>query len=344
MSKYQIVEVGDKVHSNALSKAPRDVVKIAQTNGFVPKKIKVKVTPDKNILEKIRKQLKYTYVWQRLYKSFSNNDVLMIQYPSYHYQFNKYRILAKLRRNKNVKVIFVIHDIDQLRTGSEDRTFKKMLLVADKIILHNKKMIDYIKKMGVDSDKLVNLQIFDYLLSNYNEVKSSVFDKSVTIAGNLDVTKAKYIKDLNKINVQFNLYGSGYKKTSNASNIVYHGKLAPDEVPFSLNKGFGLVWDGESIESCTGLVGNYLRYNNPHKLSLYIASKLPVIIWSEAAEANFVKKYDIGYTVDSLTEIPQLLNKLDEERYNQLVNNVVKVGDKITRGKFMQMALEKAID
>ena len=53
MSKYQIVEVGDQVHSNALSKAPRDVVKIAQTNGFVPKKIKVKVTPDKNILEKI---------------------------------------------------------------------------------------------------------------------------------------------------------------------------------------------------------------------------------------------------------------------------------------------------
>ena len=104
------------------------------------------------------------------------------------------------------------------------------------------------------------------------------------------------------------------------------------------------MWDGESIESCTGLVGNYLRYNNPHKLSLYIASKLPVIIWSKAAEADFVKKYDIGYTVNSLTEIPQLLNELDEERYNQLVNNVVKVGEKITRGQFMQKALEKAVD
>lgn len=343
MSKYQIVEVGDKEHSNALSKAPRDVIKIAQTSGFIPKEIKVKVTPDKNIFEKIHKQLKYTYVWQRLYKSFNNNDVLMIQYPSYHYQFNKYRILAKLRQKKNVKVIFVIHDIDQLRTGSEDRTLKKMLLVADKIILHNKRMIDYIEKMGVDSDRLVNLQIFDYLLSNYQEVKPSVFDKSVTIAGNLDATKARYIKDLKKLNVRFNLYGSGYKP-SNSSNIIYHGTLAPNDVPFSLNEGFGLVWDGESIESCTGLVGNYLRYNNPHKLSLYIASKLPVIIWSEAAEADFVKKYDIGYTVNSLTEIPQLLNELDEEKYNQMVNNVVKIGKKITKGEFMQIALEKALD
>lgn len=344
MHKYQIVEVGDKEHSDALSKAPRDVVEIAKANGFSPKIVKVKVTPDKNIFEKIQKQLKYTYMWQKLYNSFSNNDVLMIQYPSYHYQFNKYRILAKLKQKKNVKIIFVVHDVDQLRTGSVDKTFKKMLGVSDKIILHNSKMIKYFEKIGVGTNKLVNLQIFDYLLPKYNEVKPSVFDRSVIVAGNLDSTKAKYIKDLYKVNAKFNLYGVGYNPSSKFSNIVYHGSLSPNEVPFSLNKGFGLVWDGESIESCTGLVGNYLRYNNPHKLSLYIASKLPVVIWSGAAEADFVKKYNIGCTINSLTELPQLLNKMNEEKYNQLVNNVVALGGKITKGQFMQEALKKALD
>ena len=342
MSKYQIVEVGNKKKYNALSKAPSDVVKIANSDGFASKILKVKVTPDRNIFEKIIKQIIYVFKWQRMYSAFNDGDVLLLQYPSYHYQFNQYRILAKLRQNKNMRLIFVIHDIDQLRTNSKDRTFDQMVSVADKLILHNKQMIKYMEGLGVNLDKMINLQIFDYLLPDYDQVKPSKFDRSVIIAGNLDSNKAGYIKDLDKINVKFDLYGAGYK-ASNSSNIFYHGALSPDKVPYSLNKGFGLVWDGDSIDSCTGLVGNYLRYNNPHKLSLYIASKLPVIIWSGAAEADFVKKFNIGYTINSLTELPDLLKQIDKQKYDQLLKNVVNVGKKVTSGQFMCEALEQAL-
>ena len=46
---------------------------------------------------------------------------------------------------------------------------------------------------------------------------------------------------------------------------------------------FGLVWDGISVETCAGVYGEYLKVNNPHKTSLYLASGIPVIIWKEAA-------------------------------------------------------------
>lgn len=50
-----------------------------------------------------------------------------------------------------------------------------------------------------------------------------------------------------------------------------------------------MVWDGESIDGGLGLSGQYLKYNNPHKLSVIFTSGLPVIIWNEAAEAGLVK-------------------------------------------------------
>ncbi|MBT8943652.1 galactofuranosyltransferase, partial [Lactobacillus delbrueckii subsp. bulgaricus] len=82
-----------------------------------------------------------------------------------------------------------------------------------------------------------------------------------------------------------------------------------------LNSGFGLIWYGSSIETCDGAFGNYLRYNDPHKLSLYLASALPVIIWSQAAEASFIIDNNLGLTIDSLNDLPKVLNKVTKEEY-----------------------------
>ena len=62
-----------------------------------------------------------------------------------------------------------------------------------------------------------------------------------------------------------------------------------------------------SSETCKGSFGEYLRINNPHKTSLYLASGIPVIIWSKAALAEFIEKNKCGITVDSLYEIADKL-------------------------------------
>lgn len=89
--------------------------------------------------------------------------------------------------------------------------------------------------------------------------------------------------------------------------------------------------------------GSYLKYNNPHKLSLYLASELPVIIWKEAAEAKFVEENNVGLTVNNLLEISPLLDKLTKEQYDMLAQNAKVTGQKLRKGYYTSSAINAAI-
>ena len=81
--------------------------------------------------------------------------------------------------------------------------------------------------------------------------------------------------------------------------------------------------------------------NNPHKASLYLASGFPIIVWSQSALADFVRKNQCGIIVDSLFEIADCLNSIDEEDYQELIKNSKIVGEKLRKGHFLKTALEK---
>ena len=171
----------------------------------------------------------------------------------------------------------------------------------------------------------------------------SHFEKSVSIAGNLDLKKSKYLTRLKDLQTKFVLYGPNYNEQIAFSNITYKGSYSPEELPEHLNRGFGLIWDGESIDTCSGDYGNYLKYNNPHKLSLYIACGMPVFIWHEAAEASLVVDNNLGYTISNLNDIDSIFAKISEEEYSRLVNNVSVFSSKLVSGSNTKLALEKAM-
>lgn len=87
------------------------------------------------------------------------------------------------------------------------------------------------------------------------------------------------------------------------------------------------------------MYGEYLKMNNPHKASLYLASGFPIIVWSQSALADFVRKNQCGIIVDSLFEIADCLNSIDEEDYQELIKNSKIVGEKLN-GYFLKTALE----
>ena len=105
------------------------------------------------------------------------------------------------------------------------------------------------------------------------------------------------------------------------TNVHYQGAFSPDELPNRLHGGFGLVWDGDSPHTCSGMYGEYLKMNNPHKASLYLASGFPIIVWRQSALAEFVRKNHCGILVDSLFEIADCLNSIDEEDFQELIKN-----------------------
>ena len=84
-----------------------------------------------------------------------------------------------------------------------------------------------------------------------------------------------------------------------------------------------------------------MRYNNPHKLSLYLASGMPVIVWKEAAVAGFVQEHGVGLAVGSLLEAGETAGKVSAEEYAEMARKAGEIGEKLKRGEYLLGALKK---
>ena len=343
---YLVMESGSNQKYNATSKAREDVNNILLSSGF--KRLDVN-TSYKRFNNKILKLLQIPYMihnkfkWIKKIKKINNSNIL-IQYPA----LNSVMDFDKIIRKASVKnnVILLIHDLDSLRGNKKNiirQEDKKNLCAASTIICHNDSMKNEIIKMGIDSNKIIVLEIFDYLYDNI-EFKNRKKNNEVIIAGNLSPQKVKYIEYINKINnIVFNLYGVGYEET-NSNNICYKGKYSPVELLNNLDGSFGLIWDGDSIEGCFGNMGNYLRYNNPHKLSLYMAAGIPVIAWKNAAISKFIKENNVGILVDKLDDINNSINNITNDEYKKMVKNCMKISKRLKDGFYTKKAIDLAVN
>ena len=342
--------------NNATLKAPGDIAKICDELGMTAFNMP-NLPYDKSVYyQKAWMLLVWQRYWHKLLKKMKSGDVLLYQHPMYGTRIME-KILPKFRQ-KGVKIVMLIHDLNILRGGE---TFKRdktssvyiqdmiILNYADNIICHNKSMLDYLVSEGFSEDKLTNLEIFDYLTDYRSADKTFKKEWSCVIAGNLVKAKCKYIYDLiDRTKVEdaykLHLYGGGLEVDlgDEYTNVVYHGSISPEKLPEVMEGDFGIVWDGTSTKSCEGNNGNYLRYNNPHKTSLFLASGVPVIVWKEAALAEFVEQNGVGFTVSSLEEINGVLSKMTEAEYTKMIANVDSVSEKIRNGYFFKNAYQKA--
>ena len=347
MKLYQIVEIaGDGNHAG--TKATSDIAEIAEQMGFTPVKIQMRSTALSK-LAKIQRQIGYLKDWHRACQCIEKESIVLLQHPFHYPQLTREKTLRKLKEQRHVKYISLVHDVEKLRGFRYNdyyaREFRTMLELMDVLIVHNDRMAAYFVDLGIEPERIIKLDIFDYLQTDY---KKSVpaFEKEITVAGNLDTVKCGYIGQLHQLNpMKVRLFGPNFdEKLAPYGNIQYGGNLRPDEIPLRLDRGFGLIWDGSSIEGCLGDAGQYLRYNNPHKLSLCLSSGIPVVIWKGAAEAEFVEKNGLGLTVASLDELPEIMEKLTEEKYNEFIRNIQPVRERLIQGYYGRTAIQKAIE
>ena len=278
---------------------------------------------------------------------FESDAVIVTQYPFI--TPGERSVLNKVRKyNKNIKLVSIIHDVNSLRDLGHNTLDKieeiKFMNENDCIISHNEYMTKWFKNNGVTT-KIVNIEIFDYLSEHIEKNTYMSNFKSVYFAGNLDENKSKfiYLDEIKKLGFTFKLYGPNFNVKSNTKNLIYEGCFSPEELVYKFESGFGLIWDGTSIDECDGINGEYLKYNNPHKTSLYLSSGLPVIIWSKAAMADFICKNKVGVKVNSLTEIENILKNMTLEEYKLLKKNAEKLQQQLLNGEFTINAINKSI-
>jgi ssDNA-binding Zn-finger/Zn-ribbon topoisomerase 1 len=344
-NKYQIVQI-EKENNNAGTKAVVDIAHFADEMGY--KRCTIMIPSSQHLINKIRKHLYYIKIWNSISREIKEDSIVLLQHPFHFKQLNRYRNLIKMKKN-NVHFVCVVHDVESLRGYRDsqyyEEEFQQMMSIADVIIVHNQVMKHYFVEKGFSENKIISLEIFDYLTDYHDHSKEiPEYYQYIIIAGNLDSNKSKYIGELDQINdIGIELYGPNCdKKLLNKSNIHYNGIKPADQLPQIITSGFGLVWDGDSIDTCSGASGNYLRYNNPHKLSLYIASGIPVVIWKEAAESSFVRENNLGICVGSLKEAAERIKTCTRDDYAKYREAVAKIQQKLCHGYFTKKSLKSA--
>ena len=242
-------------------------------------------------------------------------------------------ILYRLLAWKKVKIEILIHDLDSLREASTSKNLENLMLKrANLIIAHTKAMKEELISRGIEKNKIKILYLFDYLTETNNKNKST-FDNKIIFAGNL--SKSIFIKDLALCNnCQFLLYGLPSENITDSINVTYKGKFSPEDIR-QIEGSWGLVWDGESIDTCSGLLGEYLKINSSHKLSLYIAAEKPVIVWSKSSLANYIKEHNLGIVVDSLLDINKQIKMLTKEQQNELINSLAIYSQNLKKGMML---------
>lgn len=343
---YYISEQNGK-EQNAITKAREDVQEILDELGWKEKKIHRKIEGQNKLIHYLRMGFWTMWDWNKIIKSIKNHSTILLQFPMINSLFFNKRVakmILKAKKSKQINIILLIHDIDSIRFPDQSEKQKiheeKFWEIADVIIAHNHKMKQYLENLGI-SVPIEELGIFDYL-TDEGIKQRKIHTDEVIIAGNLDSSKAKYLKKLGEIkSINFNLYGPNYKKEHHYKNVIFKGTYPSEVLPSKIEGAWGLVWDGNSIETCDGGYGEYLRYNDPHKFSFYMSMGIPVIIWKNAALAEFVEKNHVGISVESLTDIPNQLINIDPQEYENILVNTRDISKKVRDGYYLKEAVKK---
>lgn len=273
-------------------------------------------------------------------------DILVIQYPLKKY----FTLLCRMAHMRGAKVVTLIHDLGSFRRKAlSPRHEISRLGNADYIIAHNASMRNWLLEHGLKKP-VGELEIFDYLSASEGLSHSSPAPGEawvVNYAGSLAMRKNAFLYTLgSKLHdTRITLYGYGFSITdaAGADRFDCAGFTPSDRLIATAAGQFGLVWDGNSTAACEGAFGEYLRYNNPHKTSLYLRCNLPVIVWSQSAMAPFVKENGIGLCVDSLDNLDTTLAAVTSERYGAMAQAAAAMSHRLASGHYTRRALSEAI-
>lgn len=282
------------------------------------------------------------YRLHKLASALKDSEALFLQYPYYLFssKWKNMLFFKSLLSHYKGEVECLIHDIHGMRDGrGMDKGLGDILNRCSKVIVHTPAMGDLlVRQTGLDKSKIRVLYLFDYL-TEAPLASPDPSGKTIVFAGNL--SKSEFVKQLYKLphQISFNLYGNVSPNVLEADNCHYKGTFQPEDVG-SIEGNWGLVWDGDSIETCHGPLGDYLRINSSHKTSLYLAACKPVIVWEQSSLKDFIINNHLGIAVQSLFQIPERISRLTSGEIEQLKSGVEQFSKRLRSGYFLKECLK----
>lgn len=337
MGKYY-VKFGLSENFNAGSKAMKDIMHLLESRGYRA----VPALPVK--CSKLLKLLDVPLLWLTLLFRVGRKGIVVYFVPSNVWRIRFMRFWGKII---GFRLVCFINDVEFMRmerTGQQVAGELEGITSADVIMVPNDRSAGCLKAEYGVCVPMIGVGAWDYLVgpafAPLEEERHRTADGAVAFAGNLD--KSPFINDLDRVDLDFRIWGSG-REPGKVANVEFMGTEYPEPLVAKVGScAWGLVWDGDSIGTCSGRMGSYLRFNNSHKAGLYLAAGIPLIVWKESGLASLVESGSVGICVSSLAEAAGIIHAMPEETYGKYRESARHVSeDKITKGRFFLHALER---
>ncbi|GAK31174.1 beta-1,6-galactofuranosyltransferase [Weissella oryzae SG25] len=263
-------------------------------------------------------------------------DIVIVQYPLWtNYTEFEVEFIDYLSTVRKAKIVAMVWDILSWIHDNRERDYTGdaslwMLNRYDLVIAANPKMARRLASEGGVNKPLISMDLTDFVYQGPLKEKRFIKELYYVATGIDPAILAEYASK-----VPINFIGP-HQKEAVPDYIKLLGPMKSIDIPSQLEGGFGLLYYAKG----SGYKGmhHYGEYNNPMKLSLYLASGLPVIVMANSAHAEWIAQRGVGIVVNSLAEIDAKIDALTETDYEQMLENIKPWQMAVTQGFFSKQA------
>ncbi len=268
---------------------------------------------------------------------FETGDIIFYPYPSE--KGSEQLDLLRIEHIKDLgaRVIVITLNIDYLRYPDADKgAIIQSLNDADFVISLTMYLTTQLREDGMTTPA-VDLGLHDYLVPE--PLNAPSFEKTVIFAGS--PYKAPYVMNwpnttgLDVYAREQDLRGVEFQ----TQNVQYVGYMHPNRMPKLINYGFGLAFD---VDSAAGDFSDYQTMNLSHKVSMFLAAGIPIILNAKAAVAPTIEAANAGILINEINDIDLALADLRESDYQDLAAGANALGRLVRRGYYYRRAILEA--
>ena len=327
--QYHISKLNGHALSSTAQIGQHDVCKIAHDMGFHELSFYAYNTAADSDIE-LSKRL------DGIIAGLSHGDLVVFQSPSWlDFRFDK-AFFEKLNNYYNIKKVIFVHDIQPLMFKGNYYLIDQIISMynqADVLILPSVKMYQRLLLEGLNHNRIIFQEMWDQY-SDFTPIRPQ-YKPVLQFAG--DINKFKFTQNWN-YDTDIYAYCQSDQENSNRhvhclgwmSHYVLNDELAK-------RGGFGIVWsDDDSVSA-------YLKTCISHKMSTYILAGIPMIVPAYLANSYIISNNRLGFVVNNLDEAIEMVEKTDNDTYNQLVQNVINFRPLISDGYFTRRVLSDAV-
>lgn len=292
-------------------------------------------------LHEMGKEARWEYL-EALLSCVLPGDTVIVQYPlwtnntEFELEFVNY-----LKIERKAKIVAMVWDIISWVQDNRDRDYKGdaslwMLNKYDLVIAANPKMAKRLREEGGVTRPMMPMHLTDILYSG--PLKQKQFKKEFYyVATGIDPAMIQEYPT----QMPINFIGPNGNVKDAPDYVRLLGAMDTNDIPYQLDGGFGLLYYPQ--EGGYKGMHRYGEYNNPMKLSLYLAAGLPVILLSNSAHAKWIKEQGVGLIIDSLSDIERVVNEVTEADYEQMLENIKPWQKAVSTGFFTKNAALEAV-